>query len=277
MYTLLLAHTQHDGLLRVPSRLLSPHPYSQIPSRRRQRPHFDIEPSLRLGRAFFDNVSANHAPSSYKRHRLHTLGHNPDLFATDVHNSIAPNQASAAYVQPGRGPYLAYNFSSSSGAVNNTHGINRAGTRIDYSGSYDQDDRHSRRPFQSSPTQRTRSSSSDGFVYDVGFKSVQDARRRAARREREHGSRHPSYMPLENRFETSPFAMVVRLAIVFALRSAMTLSGTELLADSFCIDLLQSSHSYLNARRSADEGIQKLSLPPGMAEGRTRFANVSDD
>lgn len=182
----------------------SPHPYSQIPSRRRQRPHFDIEPSLRLGRAFFDNVSANHAPSSYKRHRLHTLGHNPDLFATDVHNSIAPNQASAAYVQPGRGPYLAYNFSSSSGAVNNTHGINRAGTRIDYSGSYDQDDRHSRRPFQSSPTQRTRSSSSDGFVYDVGFKSVQDARRRAARREREHGSRHPSYMPLENRFETSP-------------------------------------------------------------------------
>lgn len=179
----------------------SPRSYAQSPTHGQQRPRFDIDPSSKPGRGFFDNVPVNHAPPSSNRHHLHTLGHNPGPFATDFHRSIEPNPASAAYDQHGRNPYLSYDFSSSDMAFN-TYSTTHADTATDGGGSYRQDDQRSRRPFQSSPTQRARTSSLDSFVYDVGFKSVQDARRRAARREREHGSRHPSHVPLENRFET---------------------------------------------------------------------------
>lgn len=182
----------------------SPRPYAQNPTHRQQRSNFDSDPSLRPARGFFDNGPVNYAPASFHRHHQETLGHNPDLFATNFHNSIDPNQQSAAHGQRGRDPYLTYNFSSSSGTFHNTHGIPHAGTAADYSGSFNQDDQRSRQPIQSSSPQRARSSSSDSFVYDVGFKSVQDARRRAARRERGHETRETFDLQFTTRYGEVP-------------------------------------------------------------------------
>lgn len=177
----------------------SPRPYSQTAYHGQQRSHFHSDPSFRPGRRSVDNVAVNHAPTSFNRHKPDTPGNDLDLFAADFQNSTNPNQPSVAYDQRGRDPHLMYSFSSSSRTFN-THGTNHTGTTINYSGSQEEDDQRSRPPLRNSSTQRARSSSSDSFVYDVGFKSVQDAQRRAARRKRDHDSRDPSGLSLENRF-----------------------------------------------------------------------------
>lgn len=183
----------------------SPRLYSQTAYHAQQRTDFDKDPSLRPGRGFSESVPVNHAPPSSNRYHPDTLGHGQDPFATGFHNSINPNQSSAVYDQRGRDPYVSYNFASSSGTFN-THGTNHADTAIDYGGPYEEDDQRSRQPIRSSSNQRARSSSSDSFVYDVGFKSVQDARRRAARRDRDRDrkSHDPSGLPLDGRFGRFP-------------------------------------------------------------------------
>lgn len=96
---------------------------------------------------------------------------------------------------------MSNNFSSSRGTFN-THCTNHADP--DYSGSYDEDNRRSRQPIKSISPLRARSSSSDSFVYDVGFKSVQNAQRRAARRDRDRSSHDPSGLPLDGQFGRFP-------------------------------------------------------------------------
>lgn len=184
----------------------SPRPCSQTAYHGQQRTQFDRQRPLRLGRDAFDNLPVNHAPPSSSHHHPDTLRNDQDPFATDFHNIIHPSQppCAAAHGQRGRDPHVSYNFSSSNRTFT-AQGTNRAGTTINYSGFQDEDDQRPRPPIKSSSTRRARSSSSDSFVYDVGLKSVQDARRRAARRDRDRDRKppDPSGLPLDSRFERS--------------------------------------------------------------------------